>query len=171
MEMLCVLAVIIILAAATLPSISSFYGNSRQKAGVDLFRARLADARALAMETGTNYRIAISEDGTKIRVAPDGQDFATAPAATQPSFGAKVMESEFDKKVTAEVWADADDPPPLIDQGWVTVATFLTDGTCKEDTVVVRVKEGDFPPMRVLVRGVTGGSRTLPASSTLGGGP
>ena len=168
--MLCVLAVLVILAAVAIPSISSLYGNARQKAGVDLFRARLADTRALAMETGTLYRIAISEDGTKIRVGPDGTDFGTAPASNQPSLSAKVIESTFDSKVTAEVWADADDPPPLVDQGWTTVATFLPDGTCKEDTVIVRVKEGEFPPMRVLVRGVTGGSRTLPPSSTLGAG-
>lgn len=164
------LAVLIILAAVALPSVSSMYGNARQKAGVDVVRARLADARALAMETGTLYRIAVSEDGTKVRVAPDGTDFASAPAATQPGLSAKVIESTFDPKVTAEVAVDADDQPPAVDQGWTTVATFLTDGTCKEDTVIVRVKEGEFPPVRVLVRGVTGGTRTLPGSSTQGGG-
>jgi hypothetical protein len=135
-----------------------------------MVRARLADARALAMETGTHYRIAISEDGMKVRVAPDTAEFATVAAATQASINARVLETTFDKNVKAEVAVDPDDPAPLVDQGWTTIATFLPDGTCKEDTVIVRVLEGEFPPLRIRVRGVTGGSRTLPASDTSGGG-
>jgi len=51
--MLVVLALLIILGTIIIPSTAALYGNSRQKAGADMVRARLADGRALAMETGT----------------------------------------------------------------------------------------------------------------------
>ena len=41
----------------TLPSFSALKGNSRQKAAADLVRARLADARAKAMEDGQPYMV------------------------------------------------------------------------------------------------------------------
>lgn len=162
LEILLVMAVLLILAAVTIPSLSSLYGNVRQRAAADVVRARLADARALAMETGTAYRVAISADNTKIRVGPDGADFGDLPASAQATGTAKVIESTLEK-ATVERGIEPDEPPAVVDaSGWMTVVTFLHDGTCKEDTVMVRILEGDFPPLRIQIRGVTGGTRTLP---------
>jgi len=163
LEILVVLALLLILGAVVIPSISGVYGNTRQKVAADVVRARLADARALAMETGVSYRIAISADNTKIRVAPEGQEFASAAAGTGAM--AKAIESTLEK-ATAEREIDPDEPPSGADaDGWHTIVTFLPDGTCKEDMVTVRVLEGQFPPLRIQVRGVTGGSRTLPQTT------
>ena len=167
-EILAVLALLLILGSVIIPSINGFYGNARQKAGADMVRARLADARALAMETGTAYRVAISEDKTQIRVAPDA-GFAEAVASTTASVTAKAIETKFEKEVTAQVEVDPDEPPPVNNSGYITVVTFLPDGTCKEDKAVVAVHEGNFLPLRIQVRGVTGGTRTLPVASQPGG--
>ena len=174
LEILVVLALFLILGTIVIPSISGVYGNTRQKVAADVLRARLSDARALAMETGVPYRIAISGDNTKIRVAPDGLEFASMSASTQASAQAKAIETTLEK-ATAEREIDPDEPPAAADSdGWQTIATFLPDGTCKEDIVTVRLLEGQFPPLRIQVRGVTGGSRTLPQTTqptTQGAGP
>jgi len=167
LEILVVLAIIVILGTVIIPSTSSFYGNTRQKAGADMVRARLADGRALAMETGTPYRVAISEDKRSIRVAPDA-GFADAIASPVASVTAKAVETKFETEVTADVEAGSDDSPPLRENGFVTVVTFMPDGTCKEDRATVALHEDKFPDLKIEVRGVTGGSRTLP--QTQGGG-
>jgi hypothetical protein len=48
--------------------------------------------------------------------------------------------------------------------GWVRVATFTADGTCREDFVEVVVTDTtntNVAPMRIQIRGVTGAIRTV----------
>jgi Tfp pilus assembly protein FimT len=161
LELTLVLALLLILAAATLPSFTALKGNVRQKAAVDLVRARLADARAKAMEDALPYRVAFHQDGTRIRVAQDGPDFASRPAASPGSFASRSTEDTL-VEATANVTHDSDETAPEVDSGWVTVATFLSDGTCREAGVIMEVREGDFPPIRIHLRGVTGTTKILP---------
>jgi type II secretory pathway pseudopilin PulG len=155
-----VLALLVILGAAIIPSIGGISGNVRQKAAADLVRARLADARAKAMEDARPYRVALNDDGTRIRVAPDGFDFATTPPDDPPAYQSKVTEDSIDK-ASAHILAE-DDVVPDRDGGWNVVATFLPDGTCREAHATVEVREKTFPPIRIQVRGVTGSTRLLP---------
>jgi type II secretory pathway pseudopilin PulG len=161
LELLVVLALLIILASVVLPSVTALWGNTRQKAAADTIRARLADARGRAMEHGVPFRLAVNSDGTRLRLGPDVPEFASLPADDPPSGSSKVSEDRLEK-VTAEVLPDPDAPPPAADPGgWVTAVTFLPDGTAREDTVVIAVREGDFPPIHVRVRGVTGSVRVI----------
>ena len=58
---------------------------------------------------------------------------------------------------------EANDPVPERDgSGWTTVATFLPDGPCREANVLVEVREKNYPPIRVRIRGVTGATKLLP---------
>ncbi len=50
LELCVVIALLVILGAAIIPGIPGIAGNVRQKAAADLVRARMADARAKAME-------------------------------------------------------------------------------------------------------------------------
>jgi prepilin-type N-terminal cleavage/methylation domain-containing protein len=162
LELMVVLALLVILGAAIIPSIAGISGNVRQKAGADLVRARLADARAKAMEDARAYRVALTDDGTRIRVAPDGLDYATTPPDDPPSYQSKVTEDPIDK-ASAHILVDSEDAVPERDAaGWSTVATFLPDGTCREANVTVEVREKTFPPIRIQIRGVTGSTRLLP---------
>lgn len=160
LELIAVLAIILILGAVALPSLFAVYGNVRQKAGADMVRARLADARAWAMESDRPYRVQVSEDGLRIRVS------AESPLSVQPTDDGNTppdrsREDEFDK-VTASVELDDEMPAATDGDGWVTAATFLPNGTCREDTAVIAVAEDGFPPLRIRVRGVTGSVRVLP---------
>lgn len=161
LELIVVLAVILILGAAVTMTIDGYHSNTRQKAAADGIRARLADARAKAMEQGTWYRLAISTDGRRIRLAPDGPDFASLPADNPPSFESRVVEDQFAEGVTAEVIDISDDQAQLDSGGWRTIATVGPEGICKEDGALVRVREKNFTPIEIRIRGVIGSARIL----------
>ncbi len=169
-ELIAVMAVLLLLAAVVLPSIGSFRGDANQRAAADVIRGELAVARARAMEQGVPYRVAVTEDGSRIRRAPDSLEFAdTAPGADRPDGSVAVIEYEFrDVKVLLAAGADA--AQPTADAGWVTVATVMPDGTCREDAVLLEIKEDNKPSMFVRVRGVTASSKVVPASAAPNGG-
>ena len=164
LEMMAVLAVILVIGAVVVPTINGLYGNSRQKGAADLIRARLADARALAMEDGKPYRVCVHQDGTRVRIGPDAADFGTQQIEENAGTAlAKFKEDKFDTATTAGLQADPDVvAPPPDPSGWVTIATYTPDGTCRETNTVVEIKEGKFPPLLIQIRGVTGGSRIMP---------
>lgn len=156
LELTLVLAMILILGAFTVPSLGGLKGNADQRGAADAVRARIADARGLAMEHGTPYRLALSADGTRLRVGPDAADFGSGGAAEVATSAARVIETPLEKATAA-----VEDAEAASDGAWVTIGTFLPDGTCREDNVTVAVSEANFPPLRVQLRGVTGGSRIL----------
>src|SRR5262249_8187452 len=109
-------------------------------------------------------RLAISTDGTKIRLAPDGADFANVPADTQGASSAAANEDTLDK-ATAGLSLDDGVAAPGGDGDWVTIATFKPDGTCKEDNAVLEIRQDGYPAIRIQIRGVTGTARILPNQS------
>ena len=165
-EILVVLALLLLLAIVILPSVVSFRGDTRQRAAADVIRGELAAARGRAMEEGRPYRVAINQAGTRIRRAPDGPDFATTPAFDHPDPFSTAVDCEFDH-VTAEVIAD--EASPQSPDEWKTVATVQPDGTCREDSAVVVIKEPGNGELRLLVRGLTSSSRVVPKSAATGG--
>lgn len=169
-ELLVVLAIIVLLAAVTLPTLSGLKGNVEQQAAADQFRARIADARGLAMQEAVPYRLALSSDGTKIRVAPDTSEFSLLACSDEASGTAKAIETTL-TKATVELEAATDDGESAIEDDWITVATFLPNGTCREATAVVRVNELGFPPIRIQLRGLTATSLVIRADSPMGGRP
>jgi prepilin-type N-terminal cleavage/methylation domain-containing protein len=174
-EMMVVLAILIILGSVLVPTINGAYGNSRQKASADMLQTRMREARAKAMETGVWYRLAISGDNKKMRLAPDCQDF--------DSLTTQVIEESFEKGVTAEVsssdatqsvnslmYQSTGTPESSSSQSgptssWTTIATFGPEGICREGLVTVLVKEGKFNPITIQVRGIVGTSSVVPTKN------
>ena len=191
LELVIVIAVLIVLGAVIVPTLNSFYSNTRQKAAADLIRSRVVEARAKAIEKGVWYRLAINEDKTRIRLAPDGPDFSSLTPDNPPGFNSRVVEDKLDK-VTAEVIADPNNPQQsggnssggsgggggqqttdgnVLSSGavakdgeWVTVMTVGPEGICKEFFTTISVKESKFEPIYIQVRGLAG-SRVLNPSS------
>src|SRR5580704_2382639 len=101
MELVVVLAILIILGSVIIPTLSSYYGNTRQKATADLIRARIVEGRAKAMEQGAWYRLALNSDKKRTRLAPDGgvngTDFASLSASSdsETAFNSKIVEDKF----------------------------------------------------------------------------
>jgi hypothetical protein len=124
------------------------------KAGADVVRARMDDARANAIEDARPYRFSISIDGTRVRVTPEGFEEGMVQPANDDEHPPFVCEDELPKGVTAVQIVDG--APMGDDGGWIRVATFLPDGTCKEDHAIVEVREPSVHPMIVTLRGLTG---------------
>ncbi|MBP3959472.1 prepilin-type N-terminal cleavage/methylation domain-containing protein [Gemmata sp. G18] len=162
-EVLVVMAILLLLAAVVLPSIGAFRGDSRPRAAADVIRGELATARGRAMLESRPYRIAIGANGTRIRRAPDGPEFAETAAFEHADGGAAVVEYAFDY-VTAELLSD---PSAASDSGngWTTIAVVLPNGTCLDDNIIVGVREDSGSPLRIQIRGLTGTSRVLPAGT------
>lgn len=168
LELLVVLAILILLGAFAVPTIWGTRGNTYQKAGAVQLKACIADARGLALAEGTPYRMAISTDGKRIRVAPDTTDFASKPVASGRFAAAKAFEVT-PENVTYSLVAEGDEDLPASEDQWNTIGTFLPNGTCREDSTLIEVHEANFPPLRIRLRGVTGTALQLPPETTNGG--
>jgi type II secretory pathway pseudopilin PulG len=170
-EVMLVMALLVILGAVVLPSFAGMKGNADQKAAADLVRAVLADGHGLAAQSAIPYRLAIQQDGTRLRLAPDGPDFATLASAEHTGHSVTVLDLKIEKATLSLAQSRPDAPLPTADSGgWITAATFMPDGTCLEDRVLIEVHEKGFPAMRISLRGITGTTRVLPASHN-GGQP
>lgn len=158
-EILVVLAVIIIIGVVAAPSLLSLFGNTKQKAALDIVKARMADARGRAMSDGIPYRLAISADGTRLRVAPDGPSFADPAIAGDGRTVPLVIETTLDS-TTAGLDLPPDGMVSSDSSGWSTVATFLPDGTCKEVSQSIKLEQPGYPPIYVHIRGLSGVTKT-----------
>jgi type II secretion system protein H len=167
-ELIAVMAILVLIAAVIIPSVAGFRGDSRPRAAADAIRGELAAARARAKEEGRPYRLALSQDGKRFRRAPDDENFGQAAAADASGGAFAAVDFAFEH-VTASVVPEQDAPPPAPVDGWVTVATVLPDGTCREDTVLVSLKDEDGPALQLRVRGVTCRTSVVTNPSATGG--
>jgi type II secretory pathway pseudopilin PulG len=161
-EILVTMAVIVAIGGIIAPTIQSLGRNSKSKAAEDTLRGRVADARGAAIEDARPYRLAISPDGLHIRVAPDDQAFVNAAASNdEDDAGPLITESDLPKDVTIEMQSD-DGVENVVDEaGWIRVATFLPDGTCREDSSILTIREPGMPLIRIRIRGLTGTASKL----------
>jgi prepilin-type N-terminal cleavage/methylation domain-containing protein len=167
-EVLLVIALLVLLAAVLMPTLGNIRGDTYQRGAADIVRSELAAARGRAMEEGVPYRLAVNKDGTRMRRAPDGPEFGTVAAASEPSGAAKAVDFAFERVTVARTGEAGTDFEA--DGDWVTFAIVMPDGTCREDAVLLAVKEEGRGSMYVRVRGVTGSSKVLPPGSVPNGG-
>lgn len=156
LELLVVVATLLILGSVAVPSIFGLQGDTRSKAAADLIRSRMNDARAKAMEDGRPYRLALSSDFLHLRLAPDATGSAAAPQGNDDGTGDVVLEDNLPEGVTAQVLLSQDEQSTQDQAGWIRVATFLPDGTCKEDSIEVETVETGVTPFVIRLRGLTG---------------
>jgi prepilin-type N-terminal cleavage/methylation domain-containing protein len=158
LELVVVMAIVAILGSLVIPSMVGLKGNTGVKAGVDAVRAKMFDARAKAMDEGVPYRLSLSDDGRTLQVSPDD------PNSVDPAKPGHTATEKLPDGVVAKVMAQ-DGVEATVDQtGWVRVATFTAEGTCREDVVEVTVTDTSIrnaAPMTVRIRGVTGAIRTV----------
>jgi prepilin-type N-terminal cleavage/methylation domain-containing protein len=184
-ELLLVLALLTVLAAVAYPSLDAMYGNFRVTAAADMVRAAWAQARAHAMNDGYAYRFSVVPGRGNYRVAPDVADFwggNGAPAsALDPDNPPFVYEDVLPRSVrfrTAKGGVETDlagggdssSPVGSVDPGsWTTIATFLPDGTAREDVELVFQARG-ARALALKLRGLTGVVTTRPLAAA-GGRP
>ena len=79
-EMVLVLAIIVLLAAITYPSLNGMYADLKVQAAADEVRAQCVTARTQAVNEGRPYAFAVMPGGDRSRVAP--VDLTTGGAAS-----------------------------------------------------------------------------------------
>lgn len=162
-EIMIVIAVIVIIMALAVPTLNTTERDLPIKSGADTIRARLAEARGLAIENGQTMRFSISPDGKRVRFAPDTTDFAT-------SFGDDNLGEELTlpKNVTARVVNDDAGEATVDVNGWTRVATFQPDGTCRETVVEIELNQPNTYALIIRLRGLTGNTQTVKRSRSAG---
>lgn len=169
LEMLVVLAVLLIIGAIIIPTISGLTGNTKVKGAADAVKARLLEARLNAMEQGRPYVFAISPDGTKIHVGPDETVEGEVSADGQPIPGVTIDEDLPSDVVVKLILTGGELSGAATAKGYTVVATFQPDGTCTEDSPDMQVQENGFTGVVVRVRGLTG-AVSLNKPTTANGG-
>ena len=163
-ELLVVIAVIIILGAVITTTLTGQEGNTKVKAAADDVTGEIAMARSHAMEEGRNYRLSMSADGAKIRVSLDDPDAAESETEDQP----KQYGSEKTLPTDVTIWRDpaATESTMADTDGWVRLATFQQDGTCKGDLIEFEIREPGVTSLVVQIRALTGHVTVNPASAS-----
>jgi len=175
LEMILVLAVMVILASLTIPSLSTMYGQYKVTASCDTIKGAMATARSQAIEDGIPYRFAFVPGKGNYRVAPDLPGFWTGLTGPQKdSNGNKVLVLEgslpngigFPEGDTAFI-ADPDATTALeldeVQQNqWRPIAVFLPDGSARvaddtpRDLIVIPIGARESATMVVRLRCLTG---------------
>lgn len=159
LEMVVVMAILVVLAGILVPTIAGVRGNTGLKAGGDTLRSKMFDARAKAMDYGIPYRLSVSDDGKTLQVAPDD-----ATAAADLGQSGNPSQEKMPDGIIVKVLPQ-DGVEATVDQtGWIRVATFSPEGTCREDLVEVQVIEAENKvavPITIRIRGVTGAIRIV----------
>ena len=168
LELTLVLVLILVVAVLSYPSLEAMKGSFEITAATDQVRAAWALARARAIEEGRPYRFAAVPGKGNYRIAPDSGDFwkGSSPVSGDNSTDKPLVVEEAvpkgvafaigDTPVVASTTDDTALPIGSIDIGqYTSVATFLPDGTSREDVRIVFSKKG-VRPVVMRLRGITG---------------
>ena len=154
LEIVLVMAIILILGSVIYPSLKGMYGDTRVRGAADQVCAAWAEARARSIDSGTPYRFAVMPASEKYRIAPDSQsswDGSGSSGSSNNSDNGQELTGALPKGIKFKLDSNATDSG----SGWKTVATFMPDGSCKDD-VKVTIEGDDCKPLIVSIRGLTG---------------
>lgn len=165
LELVVVMAALLILGALVVPTLFGSRRDTHVKAGSDILHTYIAKARAKAIEDGKPYRLAIYADGKKVQIQPDVDDAGTPNEDEDQGTGPLICEEKLPEGVMAVIVVSGDDYTPQDQSGWQRVATFLPDGTCREENVEIRVTEKGTASITLTLRGVTGNCVTSKGGS------
>jgi prepilin-type N-terminal cleavage/methylation domain-containing protein len=159
LEMVLVLALIVVLAVMAYPVLESLQAGPRLAAASDLIKAKLNDCRTHAIEERRPYRFAVREGTGDFKIAPDTSEYwddGLGSPSADPEDTSWVLEGSLPDKVTFALGDNASNNPS---GDWQPLATFLADGTAKDD-VEVTLRTRGAAPMKLRLRAVTGGITT-----------
>ncbi len=155
LEMILVLAVIIMIMAAAVPSIRGMLDSAKLQEATDHLRSKFAEARSHAIEEGRPYRFAIMPDQSDYRLAPDSPEFWDDGQSTGDSTSSTNSALTVEGKLPNDIHFDAIDGAAAGSGGWNTMLLFLPDGSCDTDRVIT-LRYPDLMPTQINVRALTG---------------
>jgi prepilin-type N-terminal cleavage/methylation domain-containing protein len=153
LEVLLVMAILVILMAVAYPTMEALYGDTRVRGAADDVRGAWAEARARAIETGGGYRFAVMKGTNRFRVAPEAPEYwdGTKGSASGDEDDGQTLTGSLPKGILFKIGEGGETAGD-----WHVVATFLPDGTCKDDARVELEEDGSPNALVVEVRALTG---------------
>lgn len=158
-EITVVLAILVVVSALSLPLVRSMMSDRSMSAAADEVRAKLSQSRHHAMSEGRPYRFAFQENSGKFRIAPDSPEYWDEGGASTDDSVEKawIVEAELPGNVKFGAAKTGDGNPRNTSGAWTHVATFLADGTAKEDAELgIARSGGGNQGMTLKLRGSTG---------------
>ncbi len=173
LEVTLVLALVVILAAIAIPSLTAMHAQFKVSAAADAIKAALTAARAHAIEEGQPYQVAVVPGTGNFRVAPQSTAYwgggdlpAVEGEAVQPYVFADHLPAGTIFSDGGQVPTDDNTVLAAADVGpgqWRPVAVFLPDGTARipedadqEAVVELVVRAQTSAPIVVTLRCLTG---------------
>jgi Tfp pilus assembly protein FimT len=184
MELVLVLVLLVVIGSLAIPPIISAFSSVKLRRAGDAVMSRWAQARALAIETGTPYQFRFTPETGDYRVEPWSGVATDAPAgdaASESTASAKVETPATQKSLDEKSTIAAKLPDTILFQGgqsarleptsgerqvaslktpessWSTPILFFPDGTCTQATIVLQSDVPNF--LRLTLRGLTGVAR------------
>jgi hypothetical protein len=156
--------------AVTFPSLTALLTDARLDASGDLIRARMADARSMAMEQGRAIRFGFLPGTGQFQIAADDNDALwsnvqeSTPVEDDDHIRGVLLE-EVLFSTDIGTLSNSAGGAPTSSGGWQTGGVFLAngearpltnpDGTTSDDLTFYFGKAG-FAPMGIRLRGMTG---------------
>jgi Tfp pilus assembly protein FimT len=157
LETMLVVVILVIVGAIAIPVTQTLLVDMHMTAAGDMVRARLADARAKALEQGRPWRLACISGSGAFQLAPE--DAAAWDSADQePEQKMELLRDHLPPDIIFGLHeADISGAREGSSSSgkWETLAVYLPEGSAREDTTIYFGKAG-LIPMRARVRALTG---------------
>jgi prepilin-type N-terminal cleavage/methylation domain-containing protein len=172
MELCIVAALILVLAAITLPSLTGMLVDARVNAGGDMIRGRLADARSMAMELGRPVRFGFIPGTGKFQIAPDDSSAWDTTTDSDPIEQDDLVRGELPEGVVfaTDMNASNDSGTPSPGSNWEFGGVLLPEGGGRgpinpdgttNDNVTFYFGKAGLSPLAVRLSGLTGTARVF----------
>jgi type II secretory pathway pseudopilin PulG len=174
-EIMLVLALMVVIAAVTMPLVSNSLARARLENSGELVRAAWGRARLAAMQAGEPYVFRVEPKGSRYQIAllsaitgEDADSINSLPAESEDDAvyeEADMLRLEKNRLATEIIFAACDlaEVPQMAGAaaaalgGWSQPIMFYPDGTTSDASIVVANAAGET--QRVTLRGLTGISR------------
>jgi type II secretory pathway pseudopilin PulG len=158
MEIILVMTVLVIVAAISIPTLSSMLRGSNLDAAKDAVQAELTRARNKALEQRVPFKFAVKLNTGSYRIAPDDDNFWGGTGSTvggdwddDAALDNLVIEGTLPDKIC---FCSPDGVNKIGGSAeWLPLATFLADGTALEDVQITLGTEGTQPVVITLRAG------------------
>jgi Tfp pilus assembly protein FimT len=169
-EMVVVVALIVLIASLAIPSLTGSLSDARLEASADMIRARMADARSMAMVQGRAVRFGFAPGTGKFQIAADDSTLWGTVQTSDPVEDDDHVRGELLQDVifSADIPSISNATSATASNNWQLGGIFLPDGTGRAsvnpdgttvDDVTFYFGKVGFTPMAVQFRGLTGAVR------------
>jgi len=170
LEVSFVVAMMVLVAAIAVPSLINRMGESRVDASADMVRARLADARSMAIQLAKPVRFGFMPGTGHFQIAADDDPVWDSTTSTDPVDSDTLIRGDLLQDVVfgTDPGSISNSDTPSVATNWETGGVFLPeggsrgpfnpDGTSNDDARFYFGRAGSAP-LAVELRGITGVSR------------